>query len=288
MPITVINGIHLGYEENGSSGVPVVLVHGSWVDRHSWDNVVAALSRRFRVYTYDRRSHGESERLEGQGRIQEDVADLAALIESNDLGPAHVVGNSFGAIVALKLAASQPHLLASLSIHEPPLLGMVRDHPVAAATAQRIGPVIAMLQSGKTEQGAREFVNSVALGPGEWEKLPLPIQQSFVFNASTFLDEISEPGNDAFTVDCERLAEFRRPVLITQGGRSPSFYSLILEKLDAALPNAQSYIFREAGHVPHMSHPDEFAEKIGKFIESASDDASRGELPQMRTESSRT
>src|SRR5437763_15755366 len=98
MPITVINGLHLYSESHGANGAPAVLVHGSWGDHHNWDAVVPGLASTCRVLTYDRRGHSQSERLASQGSVEEDVADLAALIETNHLAPAHVVGNSFGAI----------------------------------------------------------------------------------------------------------------------------------------------------------------------------------------------
>src|SRR5574338_744446 len=116
-----VNGIRLFWEQHGDSGAPLVMVHGSWGDHHNWDAVVPELAKSFRVMTYDRRGHSQSERPAGQGSLDEDVADLAELIGSNGLAPVHVIGNSGGAIVSLKLAAFRPELLASLVVHEPPL-----------------------------------------------------------------------------------------------------------------------------------------------------------------------
>ena len=107
MSLSVVNGIQI-YSEWHGQGAPLVLVHGSWGDHHNWDPVVPGLAREFRTLTYDRRGHSRSERLAGQGSIEEDVADLALLIATQHVAPAHVVGNSFGASIVLKLAAAQP------------------------------------------------------------------------------------------------------------------------------------------------------------------------------------
>src|SRR5260370_32764758 len=112
MPTTDINGVKLFWEQTGDSGAPLVLVHGSWGDHHSWDAVVPGLARTLRMFTYDRRGHSQSERLPTQRSIEEDIADLAAFITTNSLLPAHVAGNSFGAAIVLKLAAAQPNLFA--------------------------------------------------------------------------------------------------------------------------------------------------------------------------------
>ena len=143
MPTALFNGVKLYYEESGS-GQPLVLVHGSWTDLRSWDLVVPSLAERFRVVTYDRRGHSRSERPAGQGSVHEDVADLAAVIESLGLAPAHVIGNSFGGSIVLRLAAERPELFRSLSVHEPPLLACWRLipplRPCSTRTAAQLGP----------------------------------------------------------------------------------------------------------------------------------------------------
>jgi len=219
VPSTRINGVSLFWEQAGERGAPLVLVHGSWGDHHNWDAVVPGFARTFRVFTYDRRGHSQSERLHTQGSIEEDVADLAAFITSRGIAPAHVTGNSFGAAIALKLAATQPNLFASLTIHEPPLIGMIGDHPMFPMIRQRIGAVLTTLKAGDADAGARQFVETVALGPGMWERLPPSQRQTFIFNAPTWIDEMNEPEN-AMRVDLARLAVFNHPVLLSEGDES--------------------------------------------------------------------
>lgn len=124
MPFATINSVELYYEITGR-GEPMVLVHGSWGDHHNWDTVVPLLSQSFHLVTFDRRGHSQSEPGFGQGSFAEDAGDLAGLIEQLDLVPAHVVGNSGGAAIALRLAAKRPDLCNSLVVHEPPLIGLL-------------------------------------------------------------------------------------------------------------------------------------------------------------------
>lgn len=265
MPVSIINGIHI-YSEWQGEGPPLVLVHGSWGDHRNWDPVVPGLARTLRTLTYDRRGHSQSDRLPGQGSIDDDAADLAALITAERIAPAHVVGNSFGASIVLKLAVAQPDLFASLTVHEPPLLGLLGNDPSLPAVQQRLEAVVATLQSGQTERGAQQFVETVALGPGMWARLPPEIQQTFVFNAPTWLDEMSDQG--AFTLDLGRLAAFTRPALVSRGDQSPPFFGTVVDRVAAALPHARRHTFRGAGHVPHLTHSDEFVSVVGSFIDS--------------------
>jgi pimeloyl-ACP methyl ester carboxylesterase len=267
MPVSVINGTRL-YSESRGKGAPVVLVHGSWGDHHNWDAVVPGLARNFRVLTYDRRGHSLSERLATPGSADDDVADLADLIRSEGLQRAHVVGNSFGALIALKLLATQPDVVASLTAHEPPLIGLLENDPGLPEVQRRMEAVVATLRSGKTELGAEQFVETVALGPGMWEKLSPQLRQTFVFNAPTWLDEMDD--REAYVLDLRRLAANDRPALLSRGDQSPPFFNAILDKIAAALPHARRHTFTGAGHVPHLTHPNDFATVVGGFLDGIS------------------
>src|SRR6478736_10549544 len=125
MPQIALNSVVVMVDVAGVTGETVVLTHGSWADRLSWQLLVASLADHFRVVRYDRRGHGESSCPPGQGTRAQDEDDLAELLEVLDLAPAHVVGNSFGASIVLGLAARRPALFSSVIVHEPPLLSLV-------------------------------------------------------------------------------------------------------------------------------------------------------------------
>ncbi len=268
MSSTQINGISLWSETQGTSGSPVVMVHGSWGDHHNWDLVAPQLAETHTVLTYDRRGHSQSERPTSQGSVHDDVADLAALIEATGIAAAHVVGNSFGASICLRLAAERPELIRSLVVHEPPLVGVITEDPAMASILQafgeRVGGVVACLDAGDMAGGARRFVEEVAFGPGAWDQLPTEVRDTFVANAPTFLDEARDP--DALTLDLATLKSFDRPTLVTQGTASPPMFSPIADRVANAISTASRHTFIGAGHVPHMTHPDDYIKRVSSFI----------------------
>ena len=266
MPTTVIDGVRLYWESVGE-GPAVVLVHGSWGDHRSWDAAASYLSAANRVVTYDRRGHSQSDCPAGQGSVEEDVGDLAGLIAELDLAPAHVAGSSFGGTIALRFAISHPDLVATLSVHEPPLVAMIGDDPTVIEAKQRIAEVGALLRAGSVETGARHFVDAVAFGPGRWDRLPPEIRRTFVTNAPTFLDELNDP--ETFRIDLARLSTFNRPTLLTGGDQSPPLFELVLDKLSGLLPRASRHTFVGTGHVPHLTDPGEYARVISGFLRTA-------------------
>jgi pimeloyl-ACP methyl ester carboxylesterase len=244
------------------------MVHGSWGDHHNWDLVAPQLAETHTVLTYDRRGHSQSERTTTQGSVHEDVADLAALIETTGMTPAHVIGNSAGAIISLRLAADRPELIRTLVVHEPPLVGVIADDPVMApilaAFNERAGGVVERLEAGDMVGGAQRFVDDVAFGPGAWDQLPPQAQETFVANAPTWLDEMNDP--DFLTLDLTTLETFDRPTLVTKGDASPPMFSPIADRVAEAISTASRHTFNGAGHVPHTTHPDEYVQRVTSFI----------------------
>lgn len=270
MATTTVNGVRLSYTLIGDSGPPLVLVHGSWADQSDWELLVSTLAEHFRVLTYDRRGHSQSECPPGQGSVEEDAADLAALIEHLNLAPAHVVGLSLGGSIVLRLAARRPDLIRSLSVQEPPLLDLLADDPGQEPEMQevldQVGAVAARLDAGDAEGGARQFIEAI-LGPGAWDYLPPKQQQILISNAPTFLDETRDP--EAFTVDLAALATCPRPALLTYGDQSPSWFVPIVAKLATVLPRVETRVFAGAGHLPMVTHPAEYAAAVMAHADAA-------------------
>jgi pimeloyl-ACP methyl ester carboxylesterase len=101
------------YDEQGS-GDPLVLLHGGAVDARFFEHNVGPLSERFRVITTDLWGHGRTADREAPFSLESFATDVAALIEHVAGGPAHVLGHSIGAAVALDLTMRRPDLVRQL------------------------------------------------------------------------------------------------------------------------------------------------------------------------------
>ena len=267
MPTVTVNGVRLYYELTGD-GPPLVLVHGSWGDGASWNLVLPALAQHFRVLVYDRRGHSRSERPRTQGSTEEDVDDLAALIGHLGLSPAHVVGTSSGASLALRLAERRPVLVRSVAGHEPALFNLFVDDPDLGALMREalecFEATAARLAVGDMAGGTRQFAETYSNGPGGWELIPPERQHVMVHNAPTFLDETRDPGS--WTADLAALAAISCPILLTSGDQSLPFLPPIVTALAASLPGAQTQVIAGAGHVPATTHPAEYVAIIMNFV----------------------
>jgi pimeloyl-ACP methyl ester carboxylesterase len=271
VPDVEVNGVRLYYEIHGS-GEPLALVHGSWGDATGWAFVLPSLAESFRVLIFDRRGHSRSERPETAGSVDEDGDDLAALLEALDMAPAHVVTNSYGGNIALRLAARRPDVFRSLSCHEPPLWSLLEDDPESQAMLQQgassLTAVAARISDGDNEGAARQFVEEVAFGPGAWEnELPPEVRAIFVQNAPTFLDELQDP--EQLRIDEESLTSLKLPVRLTDGSESPPVFPRVIERLMQRIPRATGETIDGAAHVPHLTTPGLYAEVTTRAVQQA-------------------
>jgi pimeloyl-ACP methyl ester carboxylesterase len=265
---TAVNGVELYYEVRGR-GDCLVLTHGSWTDATGWEQAVARLSDRYEVVVWDRRGHSRSETGTGPGSRVEDAEDLAGLIERVATRPVHLAGNSYGANVTLTLVTTRPDLVASAAVHEPPLWGLLegtRD-PVLVdelATADAELEVVRdMIGSGDHRGAAEHFVEHVALGPGTWTQLPDAFRSVLEANAPTFLDELAD--ETALSIDAAALASTDVPLLLTHGTASPVLFTAVIAELAQLVPAARVEVLEGAGHIPHITHTQEWIARLTAF-----------------------
>ena len=261
MAVAHVNGVDIYYELHGA-GEPLVLVHGSWGDTTGWDLVLPGLADTFQVLVYDRRGHTRSERLETQGNVDEDGDDLAGLLETLALVPAHVVTSSWGGNIALRLACRRPDLFRSLTCHEPPLWALLADdpdsQPMLSQGTESLESVGSRITAGDHEGAARQFVDEVAFGRGAWDQLPDEVKEIVVRNAPTFLDELRDPN--ALTIDPHALPALEMPVRLTQGSESPPVFLHVIDRLESLIPNVTRETIQGAGHAPQSTTPQAYVE----------------------------
>lgn len=103
------------YTETGA-GYPLVLIHGVGLDHTMWVRQVDELSQYYRVICYDMQGHGRSACPAGPYTLEQFADQLLFLLDSLNIGRAHILGFSMGGLVAEAFALKAPHKLATLII----------------------------------------------------------------------------------------------------------------------------------------------------------------------------
>ena len=214
---------------------------------------------------FDLPGHGRSARWDGRAEIQAVTSDIAATFCE---GGCDVIGHSFGATVALRLAIEYPELVRSLILIEPVFFAVaIRDAPdIWAKHEQRVSAFNKACQIGDTRAAAREF--TAIWGDGSpWETLPSAVQRGLADLMYLITAAASALHEDpAGMLEAGRLDVLTVPVLLMEGSASPAVISAIHTGLMNRLPDARRVVIAGAGHMLPMTHADQVAREILRFL----------------------
>lgn len=289
MPNATINGVKLSYRQVSPdpSVAPlgdVVLVHGLAANQAFWNlELVKVLASGYRVTSYDLRGHGYSARP-ASGYTPRDMAtDLQGLLDHLDIEAAHLVGHSYGGLIALRLATDQPKRIRTLTLADTRLRGIApdqilpqqKDWPELQARLARCGVNV---QQGEPEIGmlllegiaeprwaaARQRLASLGLfvpfaaqsGGGNrsatrWRRL---------LNETTARDDFLNDGG----VTPQAIASLTFPLLLAYGEHSPHLASY--RKLSELVPHSHAALVPGGGHFHPASRAPEFAHLLTAFL----------------------
>jgi pimeloyl-ACP methyl ester carboxylesterase len=140
--VTGSGGVRLAvqvYDAPSASSPGLLLHHGLASSQRIWDLMLPRLTRRFRVVTFDARGHGLSTKPSSGYGFDSIVADARAVIRGVALRRPIIVGHSWGAMVALELAARHPRVVGGAVLVDGGI-GTLRGEMDWATAKQRLAP----------------------------------------------------------------------------------------------------------------------------------------------------
>jgi non-heme chloroperoxidase len=250
--VALDTGVSLHYVDRGS-GTPVVFIHGGGRDYRYWDRQLEPFAKRYRAVAYSRRyaPPNDNPTIAPDYSAVVDANDLEALVRQVELGPAHFVGASIGAVAALFLAARHPELVRTLVVAEPPVLRWALDLPGGAVLFDRFlndafRPAGEAFRAGRPEV-AMALLTDAFLGAGTFAQFPEILRRK-VMRASR--DWAAQTMSTTPFPDLARDAvrTITAPVLMLSGARTIPIHALIDDELERLLPNCQRVVIPDASH----------------------------------------
>jgi pimeloyl-ACP methyl ester carboxylesterase len=249
-------GYALAVDDSGGDGAPVVLVHSTGMSSKQWKRLAGRLAPRHRVLQPDLLGYGESTPWP-RGEVfhwQLDLLGIEALLDALD-APAHLIGHSYGGLVALGAALHRPRAVRSLTLIEPVAYGVLRegrdDAAQGALDAQIFAAPTLPETPGADDAWLQWFVDYWN-GPGAWGALPSRARESFLATAAVCYGEVRSLLEDRTTAAV--WATVRAPTLLLRGERSPEDARRVAAILARAIPGAGIADIAGAGHMAPITH----------------------------------
>ena len=273
MPDVEVNGTRLYYQQTGS-GPDVVLVHAVTSNQAVWvfGGLVDALAGDFRVTTYDLRGHGASARPATGYTSAAMAEDLRQLHAALGLGPALLVGHSFGGVTALHAAVNHPEIVTGVILSDSffpglravePNFGKANVWVDLRGTFGRVG-----VELGDTVDFTGLFRAAAALTPDQLKTLegivgPFGrgwLRQLPLLAETTCGDEVLAEAE----LTADAIASVRCPVVALYDEFSP--FLATCRWLESNLPDCTAEIIPAAKHLAVLENADVFAAAVARHL----------------------
>lgn len=264
MPKDIRAGFATSWTTFGQGDRPALLLHCSLGQASAWRGVAKALDHSLAMVAIDLPGHGASD-------LWDDRADYKAVCvntaETFLDQPMDIIGHSFGAAVALRLAQKNPDKVRSLTLIEPVFFAVAFAHQESARAVydHAHDPFFHAYQSGDLEQATALF--TTLWGGTDWTRIPAPVQKYMVDRIN-----IVAATNDALLKDNAGLAapgeieKIKCPTLIVEAGNTVAIMRHITSELERRIPNSKRIVIDGAAHMVPMSHAADLSAHIADLL----------------------
>jgi pimeloyl-ACP methyl ester carboxylesterase len=255
-----VPGGEVVYDVTGR-GDAVVLLHGAFMDRGSWDAQVPDFAKRFRVIRYDIRPFGESNRVDKAYSVAD---DLGRLLEHLQVARAHLVGHSFGGGAALDFALLHPDRVASLALVGAGPSGFIPPEDEQKAA----GAIFAALKDGD-DAVIRAWLKHPMWAASQTRPDVLKALERSTRRSLGAFKLAAPPFVPASPPAMDRLRDVKAPTLILIGDKDTPGNRQASELLAKQIPGATLKVIANADHALPLGWSREFNDAVLAFMSTA-------------------
>ena len=246
----------------GQGAEQALLLHCSMAHSGAWDGVAHALSDRLHLVAPDLVGHGRGPAWDRAQDFHDQTTEAAC--GHLPKAPCHLIGHSFGATVALRLALEHPDRVTSLTLIEPVLFAAAQGQPGWRAHEAAMAPFPGLIDAGRFEDATRLFL-SLWGGTVPFDTMPDAARRALI--AQIWVVTASAPALHQDRAGLlPGLSRIGCRVLLIDGANSPPVIAEIQAALAAAMPRTRRCIIPGAGHMAPITHPHAVAAEMRRAL----------------------
>ena len=250
---------------------PVLLLHSSGLSSRQWGRLIEILEPRHRTFAPDLLGSGANPLWPDDQPfdLAMDVDAIERIVD--DIGePIHVVGHSYGGLLAVTLARRMPERIRSLVAYDPVAFGVLHGANDAEGLADlaRAGnnPTFTDFARGGSDAWFEVFVDYWN-GPGAWRGMSQSGRESFLRVGRKVFYEVWSLIHDR--TPASAYAGIDAPALFLGGAASPPAARRVVALIAGAFPRGAARFIPGAGHMGPLTHGTVVNELIAAHIAAA-------------------
>jgi len=240
---------------------PLALIHCGLGRAANWRPFLNALERPVSPLMIELPGHGLAEAYDTSRDFADQAVELA--LDEMPSEPVPLIGHSFGAVVALRIAVERPYRVASLVLVEPPFFAAVKERWAFERIERDLSSFTKKMAAGEHATAAKEFHRIWGDGT-PWMELT-PDQRAYMVDRIPLIPS----GNTLLFDDRpgllkpDRLEDLDMPVTFVDGGDTHPVIPEIISTIGDRIPDAEWVTVPNAGHMLPLTHPERLVEAIG-------------------------
>jgi len=241
------------HAETWGSGPRIILIHGAVTNGGAAWSKQRALADRWQLVVVNRPGFAPNPSAD----LSDFAADALEIAEMLD-EPAHLVGHSYGGLIALLVAAHRPGAVRSLTVVEPAVMSLMRGDPDTERTIDAHKELLA--RHGDDPQAF--LAHFTANLGGDPTGVPNPLPPVLLQHVQLLMHE--RPPWEA-VIPTEALSGAPFPKLVVSGGHSQLQERMADALAEAIRPNADRVVIEGAGHIVQRNG-EAFNSRIDQFL----------------------
>ncbi|MBY9019866.1 MAG: alpha/beta hydrolase [Candidatus Lokiarchaeota archaeon] len=275
MSFANVNGVKLSYLIHGV-GNPVIFIHGFGAKKEIWKPQIRDISKKYKVITFDLRGTGESDRPDIPYTMKMLAEDIQSLMSAIGIKKAHIVGRSFGGMIAQHLTLMYPEMVDRLVLIATNYGREDTDWVEIAKTGRleeiemiQHDPIKAFKQKSKwvfhikfrremEHNPNRKFYNSFSMND--------LIKESTV-NPSRIQDIVNQAEAMKTHYTLKNLNKIKNKTLLIAASHDRQTPVSVMAEMRDRIPNSELKVIKDSGHFMTLSKASEINKLILNFLE---------------------
>ena len=277
MVYAYLDDLKLAYLCKGN-GFPIIFIHGYGGNKEFWNPQMIEISKYYKTISLDIRGTGESDRPNFPYTMTMLANDIKELMNYLHITKAHIIGRSFGGMIAQNVVLTYPNLVDKLILIAtnygrltPEWADLIKDNTLQRIELLKKDPNQAFKQEARIVFDVN-FRKKMEHNPNK-KFFDLFSMNDLIANSTINPPRTQDIKNQAEAMKThytlERLSEITHQTLLIAASHDRLIPISVMQEIHNRIPNSVLRIIQDAGHFMTLSHASEVNKLILEFLKKS-------------------
>ncbi|MFB0901083.1 MAG: alpha/beta hydrolase [Dehalococcoidia bacterium] len=247
---------------NNDNEFPVLFITNLGNVSDTYEQIALRLSNNFNTILYDLRGHGLNKDIGTLLTFSQNIDDIISLLNHLNISKVNVIGNSFGAHLAIQLSSKYPHYVNSIVLEDYVPNSYLNDNFLTSIfQLDKLQSYVSKIDYINHFNSIDSYMNEINLNSLVKKLLVCTESKYFPLTNHNLLKFFNENNQEL-----QDVSSINHPTIILRGSRSSSIDSEAIQKIVMKNDLLRSSSIEMSNSMPHLVNSDIFLSQVTKFL----------------------